>query len=134
MSGACDLVTDLQRDDPSATPAVDPRAPLGLDLVLDVPTPALVRELLREVIDPELGLDIVELGLLRAVDVGDGVARVHFTVTTPACPLSSYIEDEIRACLWQLPGLSDLEVECEYEPAWSPADMSDAAKVALGFA
>jgi metal-sulfur cluster biosynthetic enzyme len=111
----------------------DAYEPLGLDLVRGEPTPELVRELLREVIDPELGLDIVELGLLRAVEVHDGVARVRFTVTTPACPLSSYIEDEIRACLWQLPGLSGIEVECEYEPAWSAEDMSEAAKVALGF-
>jgi metal-sulfur cluster biosynthetic enzyme len=105
----------------------------GLDLLLGAPTPALVRELLREVIDPELGLDIVELGLLRGVDVGDGLVRVRFTVTTPACPLSSYLEDEIRACLWQLPGLSDLDIECEYEPAWQPEDMSEGARLALGF-
>ena len=127
-----DAGTDLLRQDPS--PGTPAPGPLGLDLVLDTPTPALVRELLREVIDPELGLDIVELGLLRAVEVRDGGATVRFTVTTPACPLSSYIEDEIRACLWQLPGLTDLEVECEYEPAWAPEDMSEAAKVALGFA
>ncbi|HKO26140.1 MAG TPA: metal-sulfur cluster assembly factor [Solirubrobacteraceae bacterium] len=122
-------MTDFERDDASTASEA-----LGLDLVLDEPTPELVRELLREVIDPELGLDIVELGLLRAVAVEDGVARVRFTVTTPACPLSSYIEDEIRACLWQLPGLSDLEVDCEYEPAWSPDDMSEDAQIALGFA
>jgi hypothetical protein len=66
--------------------APEPAASLLLDLALDEPTPALVRELLREVIDTELGLDIVELGLLRAVDVEDGVARVRFTVTAPACP------------------------------------------------
>jgi metal-sulfur cluster biosynthetic enzyme len=131
-------VRKLQPQDPSPTEAAasaaGARAPSGLDLLLDEPTPELVRELLREVIDPELGLDIVELGLLRAVEVADGTARVRFTVTTPACPLSSYIEDEIRACLWQLPGLGDVEVECEYAPAWSPADMSEAAKIALGFA
>lgn len=133
MSNAPEPRTDLRPPDPGTT-SVDSRAPSALDLVLDEPTPTLVRELLREVIDPELGLDIVELGLLRAVHVEDGAARVRFTVTTPACPLSSYIEDEIRACLWQLPGLSDVEVECEYEPEWSPEDMSDAAKLALGFA
>jgi metal-sulfur cluster biosynthetic enzyme len=59
---------------------------------------------------------------------------VRFTVTTPACPLSSYIEDEIRACLWQLPGLDEIDVACEYEPAWQPEDMSDAARDALGWA
>jgi metal-sulfur cluster biosynthetic enzyme len=106
----------------------------GLELVLEAPSNESVRELLREVIDPELGLDIVELGLVRSVRIGDGVARVRFTVTTPACPLSSYIEDEIRACLWQLPGLDEFDVACEYEPAWQPEDMSDAARDALGWA
>jgi metal-sulfur cluster biosynthetic enzyme len=105
-----------------------------LDALLDEPSPALVRELLREVIDPELGLDIVELGLLRDVEVDGDAARVRFTVTTPACPLSRYIEDEIRACLWQLPGLKEVEVECVYEPAWRPEDMSEDAAAALGFA
>jgi metal-sulfur cluster biosynthetic enzyme len=119
---------------PDATQTAEPvRDAPGLDLVLDDPSAEAVRELLREVIDPELGLDIVELGLLRSVEVGDGVARVRFTVTTPACPLSSYIEDEIRACLWQLPGLNELDVACELKPAWRPEDMSDGARAALGW-
>jgi metal-sulfur cluster biosynthetic enzyme len=128
MRDARETTAELQRAGEAGS-----RTALGLDLVLDAPSPELVRELLREVIDPELGLDIVELGLLRAVEVSDGVATVRFTVTTPACPLSSYIEDEIRACLWQLPGLEELEVECEYEPAWSPEDMTEDARAALGF-
>lgn len=114
-------------------PSTGPPARLGLDLLVDVPSPELLRELLHEVIDPELGLDIVELGLLRSVSVADGVARVRFTVTTPACPLSSYIEDQIRSCLWQVPGLQDLDVDCELEPAWKPEDMSADARLALGW-
>jgi metal-sulfur cluster biosynthetic enzyme len=106
----------------------------GLDLLADAPSPQTVLDLLHEVIDPELGLDIVELGLVRSVQVADGVARVRFTVTTPACPLSSYIEDEIRACLWQLPGVRESDIACELEPAWDPEDMSDAARRALGWA
>lgn len=104
-----------------------------LEALADDPSPALVRELLHEVIDPELGLDIVELGLLREVAVEDGHARVRFTVTTPACPLSDYIEQEIRACLWQLPGIRDLDVACEYDPPWTAEDMSEGARVALGW-
>ncbi len=106
----------------------------GLDLLAGELTSGHVRGLLRDVIDPELGLDIVELGLLRSVEIADGAVRVRFTVTTPACPLSSYIEDEIRACLWQLPGVRDLDIACELEPAWQPEDMSDAARAALGWA
>ena len=97
------------------------------------PTEKVVRDLLRQVIDPELGLDIVELGLLRSVRVRDGLVEIRFTVTTPACPLSTYIEDEIRMCLWQLPGLADLDVECVLEPTWTPDDMSEDARVALGW-
>jgi metal-sulfur cluster biosynthetic enzyme len=119
---------------PSEHPVESASGAPGLDLLADVPTPQVVLELLHEVIDPELGLDIVELGLVRSVQIGDGVARVRFTVTTPACPLSNYIEDEIRACLWQLPGLHELDIACELEPAWDPEDMSDAARSALGWA
>jgi metal-sulfur cluster biosynthetic enzyme len=111
----------------------EPREAVGLGVLVDEPTPAVVREMLHEVIDPEIGLDIVELGLLRKVEVDGSRARVRFTLTTPGCPLSSYIEDEIRACLWQIPGLDEIDVTCEYEPAWTPEDMSDAAREALGF-
>jgi metal-sulfur cluster biosynthetic enzyme len=110
----------------------DARAP-GLDLLVEGPTPEVVRDLLRQVIDPELGLDIVELGLLRSVRLLEDVVEIRFTVTTPACPLSSYIEDEIRACLWQLPGVGDLDVECVLEPAWTPEDMTQDARFALGW-
>ncbi len=118
--------------DPIETRRVAPGMP-GLDLLIDAPSGEAVRALLREVIDPELGLDIVELGLVRSVEIADGMARVRFTVTTPACPLSSYIEDEIRACLWQLPGLRELDIACELEPAWQPEEMSDDARAALGW-
>jgi len=113
---------------------VEPAPSPGLDLLDEGATAEAARELLHEVIDPEIGLDIVELGLLRAIEIEGGTARVTFTVTTPACPLSSYIESEIRACLWQLPGLTEIEVECVHRPPWTPEDMSDAARAALGWA
>jgi metal-sulfur cluster biosynthetic enzyme len=105
----------------------------GLAALADDPTPELLRELLHEVIDPELGVDIVELGLLRSVTVRAGVARVRFTVTTPACPLSGYIEDEIHACLQQAPGLRQVLIETEMDPPWKAEDMSAAARAALGW-
>ncbi|MBN8870720.1 MAG: metal-sulfur cluster assembly factor [Solirubrobacterales bacterium] len=113
--------------------AVESPSPPGLDLLGGRDLAAGARDLLHEVIDPEIGLDIVELGLLRSVEIEGGVARVEFTVTTPACPLSSYIENEIRSCLWQLPDLREVEVECVYQPAWTPEDMSEKAKTALGW-
>ncbi len=96
------------------------------------PTPELIREMLHEVIDPELGVDIVELGLLREVLVRDRAASIVFTVTTPACPLSRYIEDEIRRSLEPL-DLGTIEVDCEMTPPWQPEDMSDVARRALGW-
>jgi metal-sulfur cluster biosynthetic enzyme len=111
---------------------MDDGAP-GLAALVSDPTPELVRDLLHGVIDPELGVDIVELGLVREATVSNGVARVRFTVTTPACPLSDYIDDEIRTCLGQAPGLREVLVSCEMEPAWKPEDMSDAARAALGW-
>lgn len=111
---------------------MSPGAP-GLAALGDDPSPELVRDLLHQVVDPELGVDIVELGLLREVTVRAGVARVRFTVTTPACPLSGYIEDEIHACLAQAPGLRQVLVESELDPPWSPEDMSGAARAALGW-
>ena len=105
----------------------------GLAALVADPSSELVRELLHGVIDPELGVDIVELGLLRESTVEAGVARIRFTVTTPACPLSSYIEDEIHACLAQAPGLRQVLVQCEMEPPWKPEDMSEVARSALGW-
>lgn len=116
---------------PEAAPAEPTEAP-GLD-ALNGATPDLIRELLKSVIDPELGIDIVNLGLLRSVEIDGDVARVRFTVTTPACPLSSYIEDEIRTCLWQIQGLGDVDVECVMSPPWQPEDMTDVARAALGW-
>ncbi|HET7053844.1 MAG TPA: metal-sulfur cluster assembly factor [Solirubrobacterales bacterium] len=105
----------------------------GLAALAEDPSPELVRELLHGVIDPELGVDIVELGLLREASVSGGVARIRFTVTTPACPLSDYIEDEIRACLAQAPGLRHVLVDSELDPPWRPEDMSEVARAALGW-
>ncbi len=116
------------------TPEPPPTPDLpGVDALTGEPTVELIRDLLHDVIDPELGIDIVELGLLRSVVIDGDTVTVRFTVTTPACPLSSYIEDEICACLWQIPSVKTVDVECEYEPAWRPEDMSDVARAALGW-
>jgi len=114
---------------------IEPAPAPGIDLLGEGgATVEAARELLHEVIDPEIGIDIVNLGLLRSIEIDGGEARVKFTVTTPACPLSSYIENEIRTCMWQLPGMTGIEVECVYQPPWTPEDMSDAARQALGWA
>ncbi|MBI4898168.1 MAG: metal-sulfur cluster assembly factor [Actinobacteria bacterium] len=108
-------------------PSGGPNEPIG-----DA-TPEKLRALLREVIDPELGVDIVELGLLRDVKIENGVVDVTYTVTTPTCPLSEYIEDEIRSAISWLPDVRRINIELVLEPAWTPEEMSEKARAKLGW-
>ncbi len=105
-----------------------------LGLLTEPLTPELVRGLLCGVIDPELGVNIIDLGLVHEVAVGaEGDVTIEMTLTTPGCPLGGFLEDQIRACLAQLPQIRDLGIELVWEPAWDPAGMSDTAKTQLGW-
>ena len=110
-----------------------------LDVGADQPVPwhppdrCLYRDLLREVIDPELGVNIIDLGLVYDVRVADGVAHVRMTLTTPGCPLSAYFDDTIRSALWGAPGVDDIDLQIVWDPPWDPEMMSDAAKAQLGW-
>jgi len=96
--------------------------------------PELVRGLLRSVIDPELGVNIVDLGLVYRVGIEvDGLVNVEMTLTTPGCPLGGFLDDQIRACLAQLPQVREVRVELVWEPPWDPEAMSPAAKQQLGW-
>jgi len=98
-------------------------------------SPEALRGLLREVIDPEIGINIVDLGLVYDVGLSsDGVASIRMTLTTPGCPLGGYIDDEIRNILWGAPGVSDIDVRIVWDPQWDPDEMmSDWAKDQLGW-
>jgi metal-sulfur cluster biosynthetic enzyme len=89
--------------------------------------------LLYEVIDPEIGVNIVDLGLLYGLRIVEGQVLIRMTLTTPGCPLGGYIEDEIHRALWGLPGISQIGVDLVWEPAWGPELMSDEAKRQLGW-
>lgn len=106
-----------------------------LDLLAGPPTVESVTELLHEVIDPELGIDIVDLGLLREVEIAaGGSVHVVTTLTTPACPLGPYITDEIRDVLAQVNGVGDVTVDVVWSPPWDPdRDMTGRAKQLLGW-
>lgn len=110
-------------------------APGVLGLLTESLTVELVRRLLRSVIDPELGVNIVDLGLVYGVEVDESVGGVDIdmTLTTPGCPLSGFMDDQIRSRLAQLPQVRDVHVELVWEPAWSPEMMSAAARQALGW-
>ena len=77
-------------------------------------------ERLRSVIDPEVGLNIVDLGLLYDLQVEGRTAIIRLTMTTPACPMSGYIKQEVGKVLQDVTGLERAVIETVWEPAWSP--------------
>ncbi|WP_211107273.1 metal-sulfur cluster assembly factor [Azospirillum thermophilum] len=94
----------------------------------------IVREALRTVLDPEVGVNIVDLGLVYAVEATEERVRTDITLTTPTCPLGETVAEDARAAIRQaLPGVRDLSVRLVWEPAWTPAMMSDDARRQLGW-
>lgn len=119
---------------PSATPGTPVPRPLDVADLLGISVdPTALTEALRTVIDPELGVNIVDLGLVYGADMRSGVAEVVITTTTPACPLGPYLSDAIRWALLEIDGVLDVDIEVTYEPRWTPHMMSEAAKAQLGW-
>jgi metal-sulfur cluster biosynthetic enzyme len=96
-----------------------------------------IMEKLSKVVDPELGLNIVDLGLIYSAKVlpkkkgGKQSAEVEMTFTTPACPLANYLLSQVESRLNELPDI-DISVRVVFEPAWGPDRMSERAKIKLG--
>jgi metal-sulfur cluster biosynthetic enzyme len=89
---------------------------------------------LRNVIDPELGLDVVALGLVYGIDIrDDGALDVKLTMTTPACPLGEQIVDDAKRHLLAVEGVRSVDVTLVWEPMWTPDRMSEDARKALGW-
>src|ERR1700738_4807213 len=97
------------------------------------PSEADVMDALSNVIDPELGLDFVELGLIYSVEVNGGNVSVTFTLTTPGCPIGPQVTEQIEEFVGELEGVKVVESEMVFTPPWSPEKMSEDAKFALGF-
>ncbi|MFQ5878912.1 MAG: metal-sulfur cluster assembly factor [Dehalococcoidia bacterium] len=95
-------------------------------------TEDIVREVLKEVYDPELHYNIVDLGLVYNIDVQDGNVKILMTLTTPACPIGPFIEELVRENLMMMPGVQDVEVEFTFDPMWDPSRMSEEARADLG--
>lgn len=88
---------------------------------------------LENVIDPELGIDIVNLGLVYQVDMDDdGLVNVDMTLTSMGCPMGPQIIDQVKTALGELPEVKDVEVNIVWNPVWSKDMMSRYAKIALG--
>jgi metal-sulfur cluster biosynthetic enzyme len=98
-----------------------------------MPTVEEVTEALTNVIDPELGLDFVELGLVYEVVVDDGEVDVTFTLTSPGCPIGPQVTEQMKEFVFELDGVESVETHMVFSPAWTPDRMSEDAKFALGF-
>jgi metal-sulfur cluster biosynthetic enzyme len=92
-----------------------------------------VTDALRDVIDPELGLDFVELGLIYEVEVDGGTVRVTYTLTSPGCPIGPQVSEQIEEFVADLDGVQDVQPTMTFTPPWTPELMSEDAKFALGF-
>ena len=118
---------DVQRNDESQ-PAGDARSGNG-----EAVTAERVFDALKNVYDPELGINIVDLGLVYDVAITDGAVHVEYALTTMGCPIGPLIEQQMQAILEQLPGISAVDAELVLRPPWSPEMMSEEAKAALGY-
>jgi FeS assembly SUF system protein len=92
-----------------------------------------VVEALREIYDPEIPVNIYDLGLIYAVDVtGDGDVAITMTLTTPHCPVAESMPGEVEMRVLSVPGIRDAEVNLVWDPPWGPNMMSDEARLELG--
>jgi len=98
-----------------------------------VPTVDDVQDALTNVIDPELGLDFVELGLVYEVEVDEGDVYVTFTLTSPGCPIGPQVSEQIEEFVSELDGVERVYPKMVFSPPWTPEMMSEDAKFALGF-
>jgi metal-sulfur cluster biosynthetic enzyme len=94
---------------------------------------AKVREALKEVIDPELRINIVDLGLIYDVREEGGEVEVELTLTSPGCPLAGVIDSRIKEVVGKIKGVKEVVVEIVWDPPWTQDMMSDEAKAELGF-
>ena len=92
-----------------------------------------VTEALENVIDPELGLDFVELGLVYDVEVESGRVDITFTLTSPGCPIGPQVSEQMKEFVGELEGVDEVVPRMVFTPPWTPDKMSEDAKFALGF-
>ena len=123
-SGALPPPGAARPEEPAPARPAEPAAaePAAADVSAET---SAVRAALAEVIDPDLGVNIVDLGFVRAVAVRGRTAVITMTLTSAACPLTGVLENQIRAGLGPLDGVEDFRIDWQWIPAWSPADITD---------
>ena len=104
-----------------------PPAPIETGGIVDEVVAAL-----RQIFDPEIPVNIYDLGLIYNVEVADGHAVVTMTLTTPHCPVAETMPGEVELRVMSVPGIASAEVNLVWDPAWDPGKMSDEAKLEMG--
>ena len=92
-----------------------------------------VKEALSQVVDPEIGLDIVNLGFIYEVDINEGKVEVNMTLTTRGCPMHQFLGKQAEEAVKSIDGVEDVAISIVFDPPWNPKMMSQAAKDKLGF-
>jgi len=109
----------------SAAPAADPADPSDLENA--------IVEALKTVFDPEIPVNIYEMGLIYDIDLQDeGAVKVKMTLTSPGCPVAGTLPGEVQAKIQGVPGVGAVDVELVWDPTWNPSMMSEAARLELG--
>ncbi len=117
----------MELDEPTANPAGDPVESMGPSQIKDG-----VVQVLKTVYDPEIPVDIYELGLIYEVDVRDDHSvYIKMTLTSPMCPVAEILPPEVEEKARGCPGVSDVQLDLVWEPPWSPDMMSEAARLTL---
>ena len=98
-----------------------------------MPTKDEILTALKQVFDPEIGVNIVDLGLICGLDLDGTHVHVDLTLTSPGCPMGPQMIRDVRAELARLPGIEKVDVDLVWSPPWHPSMMSDAAKDELGY-
>ncbi|WRS53703.1 metal-sulfur cluster assembly factor [Thermococcus sp. SY098] len=93
----------------------------------------VILEKLKEVVDPEIGIDVVNLGLIYELEIRpDNTVYVKMTMTTPGCPLTMWLLKAVEEKILEIPGVKDAEIELTFDPPWSPERISEEYKKKLG--
>jgi metal-sulfur cluster biosynthetic enzyme len=100
-----------------------------------MPSKSAIENVLKDIPDPEIGVSLMDLGLVYTIDIDakSGKVEILMTLTTIGCPLFDQIAGPIRAGVGKLPGVKEVEVLLTFEPPWKPDMMSENAKIQLGF-
>jgi metal-sulfur cluster biosynthetic enzyme len=87
---------------------------------------------LKSVLDPELGINVVDLGLIYDIKVENGRIEILMTLTTPSCPLSSFLQKSMEDKVKEVSGVKEVKIDVTFDPPWNPSKMSKVARAQLG--